>query len=60
MDGKIIIEPKEDINKERLGRSPGKDDVLLLTFAFPVSKRLRIPGLEDRQGRTIIDYDPYA
>lgn len=43
MDGKIVIEPKEDI-KERLGRSPGKGDALLLTFAFPVTKRLRIPG----------------
>ncbi len=43
VDGKIVIEPKEDI-KERLGRSPGKGDALLLTFAFPVSKRLRILG----------------
>lgn len=59
VDGKIVIEPKEDI-KERLGRSPGKGDALLLTFAFPVSKRLRIPGLQNQQGRAIMDYDPFA
>lgn len=59
VDGKIIIEQKEDI-KERLGRSPGKGDALLLTFAFPVSKRLRIPGQQNQQGKAITDYDPYA
>ncbi len=57
VDGKIVIEPKEDI-KERLGRSPGKGDALLLTFAFPVSKRLRIPGQQNQQGKAITDYDP--
>ncbi|MBC8838515.1 hypothetical protein IAI14_33540, partial [Escherichia coli] len=46
--------------KERLGRSPGKGDALLLTFAFPVSKRLRIPGQQNQQGKAITDYDPYA
>ncbi len=59
VDGKIVIEPKEDI-KERLGRSPGKGDALLLTFAFPVTKRLRIPGQESQQGKALTDYDPYA
>lgn len=59
VDGKIVIEPKEDI-KERLGRSPGKGDALLLTFAFPVSKRMNIPGQQSQQGRAITDYDPYA
>lgn len=59
VDGKIVIEPKEDI-KERLGRSPGKGDALLLTFAFPVSKRLLIPGQQNQQGKAITDYDPYA
>ena len=33
-DGKIIIEPKEDI-KKRLGRSPDKFDALANTF-YPV------------------------
>lgn len=32
VDGKIVMEPKEDI-KERLGRSPVKGDALFLTFA---------------------------
>lgn len=59
VDGKIVIEPKEDI-KERLGRSPGKGDALLLTFAFPVTKRIRIPGQENQQGKALTDYDPYA
>lgn len=58
VDGKIVIEPKEDI-KERLGRSPGKGDALLLTFAFPVTKRLRIPGQESQQGKAVTDYDPW-
>ncbi|HHU7361340.1 TPA: terminase, partial [Escherichia coli] len=53
------IEPKEDI-KERLGRSPGKGDALLLTFAFPVSKRLRLPGQQNQQGKALTEYDPYA
>jgi hypothetical protein len=33
-DGRIIIEPKEDI-KERLGRSPDKFDALANTF-YPI------------------------
>lgn len=57
VDGKIVLEPKEDI-KDRLGRSPGCGDALALTFAFPVSKRMNLPG--QQQGRTISDYDPYA
>lgn len=59
VDGKIVMEPKEDI-KDRLGRSPGKGDALLLTFAFPVSKRVHIPGQQSQQGRAITEYDPYA
>lgn len=58
VDGKIVIEPKEDI-KERLGRSPGKGDALLLTFAFPVTKRLRIPGQDSQQGKAVTEYDPW-
>lgn len=59
VDGKIVIEAKEDI-KDRLGRSPGKGDALLLTFAFPVSKRVHIPGQQSQQGRALTEYDPYA
>ena len=55
----LAMEPKEDI-KDRLGRSPGKGDALLLTFAFPVSKRVHIPGQQSQQGRAITEYDPYA
>lgn len=39
-DGRIIIEPKEDI-KERLGRSPDKFDALANTF-YPVRTNKRI------------------
>lgn len=37
-DGKIIIEPKEDI-KKRLGRSPDKFDALANTFYPPIKNR---------------------
>lgn len=57
VDGKIVLEPKEDV-KDRIGRSPGCGDALALTFAFPVTKKLQHPG--QQQGRTISDYDPYA
>lgn len=39
-DGRIYIEPKEDI-KERLGRSPDKFDALANTF-YPINTRKRI------------------
>ncbi len=57
VDGKIVMEPKEDI-KDRLGRSPGKGDGLLLTFAYPVSKNMNLPG--QQQGKAITEYDPFA
>ncbi len=58
VDGKIEMEPKEDI-KKRLGRSPGCGDALLLTFAFPVTKRQHaLPG--EKRGGAVTDYDPYA
>ncbi len=57
VDGKIVIEPKEDI-KERLGRSPGKGDALLLTFAFPVAKKTNDP--RQQQGKAITEYDPFS
>lgn len=60
LDGKIVLEPKEDV-KERLGRSPGCGDALALTFAAPVMKRNRMPqaGNAIPQGRTVTDYDPF-
>lgn len=39
-DGRILIEPKEDI-KERLGRSPDKFDALANTF-YPIQTKRRI------------------
>jgi hypothetical protein len=36
-----------------------KGDALLLTFAFPVTKRLRIPGQESQQGKAVTEYDPW-
>ncbi|HHO0199145.1 TPA: terminase [Klebsiella quasipneumoniae] len=59
VDGKIVMEPKEDI-KERLGRSPGKGDALLLTFAYPVAKRSDFPAAGGKQPNVISDYDPWA
>lgn len=57
VDGKIVLEAKEEI-KKRIGRSPGKADALVLTFAFPVTKRQNLPGgLAANQVAT--DYDPY-
>ena len=60
LDGKIVLEPKEDV-KERLGRSPGCGDALALTFAAPVMKRNRMPQGSNAipQGRTVTDYDPF-
>lgn len=59
VDGKIVMEAKEDI-KERLGRSPGKGDALLLTFAYPVTKRSDFPAAGGKQPNVISEYDPYA
>ncbi|STV56356.1 Uncharacterised protein [Klebsiella pneumoniae] len=59
VDGKIVMEPKEDI-KERLGRSPGKGDALLLTFAYPVTKCSDFPAAGGKQPNVISEYDPYA
>lgn len=58
VDGKIVMEPKEDI-KERLGRSPGKGDALLLTFAYPVTKRSDFPAAGGKQPNVISEYDLY-
>jgi hypothetical protein len=38
MDDKIQLEAKKDF-KKRLGRSPGKADVLAISFAYPVTKK---------------------
>lgn len=57
VDGRIVLEEKGLI-KDRIGRSPGCGDAFVLTFAFPVTKRMQHPG--QQQGRTLTEYDPYA
>lgn len=55
--GRMKIETKDDLKKRGLN-SPDKADALVLTFAAPVQKRVRLkfPG----QRRNSSDYDPYA
>ena len=57
VDGKIVLEEKGLI-KERIGRSPGCGDAFVLTFAFPVTKKMFVPG--QQQGKALTEYDPYA
>lgn len=56
-DGKLQIEPKPAI-KKRLGESTDEADWLGLTFAYPVAKKVTIPGVQ--HGRMKSDYDPYS
>lgn len=50
---------EKELIKKQLGRSPDKADALALTFAMPVARRPRLPGV--LQGVTQrIDHDPYA
>ena len=60
-DGKVQLESKKEI-KKRLGRSPGKLDAWLLSFAFPVYKELsgEAGPLGTRKKQILHDYDPYA
>lgn len=56
-DGKIQLESKKEI-KKRLGRSPGKFDAWLLSFAFPVmAKKFR--NEKPSPSNHVSDYDPY-
>ena len=56
-DGKLQIEPKPAI-KKRLGESTDEADWLGLTFAYPVAKKIMIPGVQ--HGKMKSDYDPYS
>ena len=60
-DGKVQLESKKEI-KKRLGRSPGKLDAWLLSFAFPVYKEFsgEAGPLGTRKKQILHDYDPYA
>jgi len=55
-DGKLQIEPKPAI-KKRIGESTDEADWLGLTFAYPVAKKIMIPGVQS--GKMKSDYDPY-
>lgn len=59
MDGKIQIEAKKDL-KRRDMPSPNRFDSLVISFAFPVAKKLRtaLPSLADRV-RPAVAHNPY-
>lgn len=54
LDGKYKIPPKDDM-REVIGRSPNDLDALCLSFAMPVTKRLR--GLAAQQTNIMTGYD---
>ena len=58
---KILIEPKEDI-KLKLGFSPDHMDALILTFAMPVEKTIRIgyEHLFKTQQSNEYEYNPFS
>jgi hypothetical protein len=59
-DGKVQLEDKKLI-KKRLGRSPGKFDAWILSFAFPVYKKLMGHGpLGHNEEAVNRDYNPYS
>lgn len=49
-DGKIQLESKKEY-KKRIGRSPGKADVLALSFAYPVQKKSTARAQADKNGQ---------
>jgi phage terminase large subunit len=53
--GRMILEPKDSV-KKKIGYSPDEADAFVLTFAEPVSPKVRSPGA----GRFTSDYDPFA
>ena len=58
LDGKIVLESKEDM-KKRLGASPNEADALALTFAFPVAPKVVPRGTGKKVDMANVDYDPY-
>ena len=58
VDGKIQLESKKDM-KARGIPSPNRADALVLSFAFPVTKKSPLDDLRVKQGGGR-DYDPYA
>lgn len=58
LDGKIVLEAKAEI-KKRIGRSPGKGDAFVLTFAYPVTKKEKHPSAQGSVSAEQ-DYDPFV
>jgi hypothetical protein len=54
-DGKIQLEAKKD-TKSRGLPSPNRADALVLSFAFPVQKKMR----DRTEAKRRLDYDPYS
>lgn len=57
IDGKIQIESKKDMKARGLP-SPNRADALILSFAFPVTKKRPIDAMRNSARRQ--NYDPYA
>lgn len=57
IDGKIQLESKKDM-KARGIPSPNRADALVLSFAFPVTKKRPIDAMRNSARRQ--NYDPYA
>ena len=57
IDGKIQLESKKDM-KARGVPSPNRADALVLSFAYPVTKKSPVDALRASSPRR--DYDPYA
>lgn len=49
LDGKIQLESKKEY-KKRLGRSPNRADSLVISFAYPVQKRVTLKAKADKNG----------
>lgn len=58
-DGLIQLESKKEI-KKRLGYSPGEFDAWLLSFAFPVAKKIHGALGSGPSGNVVTDYDIFS
>lgn len=58
MEGMIQLESKKEM-KKRVGFSPNRADALAISFAFPVTRKLR-HGIRQRHGMPQREHDPYA
>lgn len=56
LDGKLQIESKDDMKSRGL-RSPNRADALAITFAYPVSSKVKIGNA--KRGGMLAEYDPF-